>query len=88
MKGFLKCFLMGLLFTVSMTCLFSYIGIAIYCAVYCFQRMLITEELFAIAHFFGFLLSSFCPIIFITLFGCFINDIRETKKIIREQNKE
>lgn len=88
MKDFLRYFLMGLLFTVSMICLFCYISIAIYCAVYCFQCMLITEGLFAIAHFFGFLLSSFCTIVLITLLGFCINDIRENKKTIQEQNKE
>lgn len=88
MKDFLKCFLIGLLFTILMICLFSYIGMAIYGAVYCFQNMLITEGLFAIAHFLGFLLLSFCAIVFITDIGSCINDIRKIKKTIREQNKE
>lgn len=88
MKGFLKYFLMGLLFTISMICLLSYIGMAIYGAVYCFQNMLIAEGLLAIVSFLGFLLLSFCAIVFITTIGSCINDIRKIKKIIQEQNKK
>lgn len=88
MKDFLKCFLIGLLFTILMICLFSYIGMAIYDAVYCFQYMLIVKGLLAIAAFFGFLLSSFCTIVLMSVIGFCINDIRKNKKTIREQNKE
>lgn len=77
MKDFLKCFLMGLLFSVLMTCLLSYIGGAIYGAVYCFQHMLIVKGLLAIAAFFGFLLSSFCTIVLMSVIGFCINDIRK-----------
>ena len=88
MKGFLKCFLMGLLFTLLITCFLCYISGAIYSAIYCFQQVLIVKRFFAIVSFLGFLLSSFCAIIFISAIGSCINDIRKNKKIIQEQNKE
>ena len=84
MKGFLKCFLMGLLFSVLMICLLCYISGAIYSAIYCFQQVLIAEGLLAIASFLGFLLLSFCTIVFITAIGSCINDIRKIKKQIRK----
>lgn len=88
MKGFLKCFLMGLLFAVLMICFLCCINGAIYSAIYCFQQMLMVKGFFAIVSFLGFLLSSFCAIIFISAIGSCINDIRKIKKIIQEQNKE
>ena len=88
MKGFLKYFLMGLLFTLLITCFLCYISGAIYSAIYCFQQVLIAEGLLAIVSFLGFLLLSFCAIVFITAIGSCINDIRKIKKIIQEQNKE
>ena len=88
MKDFLKCFLMGLLFTVLMISQLCYICATIYGAVYCFQQMLIVKGLFAIVSFLGFLLLSFCAIVFISDIGSCINDIRKIKKIIQERNKE
>ena len=92
MKGFLKdslkCFLMGLLFSILMICLLCYISGVIYSAIYCFQQMLIVKGLLAIVLFLGFLLLSFCAIVFITVIGSYINDLRKNKKTIQEQNKE
>ena len=88
LKSFLKCFLMGLLFSVLMICLLCYISGAIYSAIYCFQQVLIAEGLLAVVSFLGFLLLSFCAIVFVSDIGSYINDIRKIKKIIQEQNKE
>lgn len=86
MKNFLKCFLMGLLFSVLMICFLCCIGGVIYGAVYCFQQMLIVKGLLSIVSFLGCLLLFFCDIVFV-LVVC-VNDIRKIKKIIQEQNKE